>query len=122
MDKGRGTLASFLKPDSPSRPRRYGPAPAISWSDLAIPSPGAALAMARDVLIAASNHLKPGGAVILIAHMAKQGVTVMASSNRTVAEEMPDAYKNVDVVVDAVEEASLAGKVARLVPHLVIKG
>lgn len=57
-----------------------------------------------------------------IAHMAKQGVTVMASSNRTVAEEMPDAYKDVDVVVDAVEEASLAGKVARLVPHLVIKG
>lgn len=46
----------------------------------------------------------------------------MASSGRTVAEEMPDAYKDVDKVVDAVEDAKLAGKVARLKPRLVIKG
>ena len=46
----------------------------------------------------------------------------MATSGRTVAEEMPDAYKDVDKVVDAVEEAQLAGKVARLKPRLVIKG
>lgn len=54
--------------------------------------------------------------------MHKQGVSVMASSGRTVAEEMPDAYKDVDKVVDAVEEAKLAGKLARLKPRLVIKG
>lgn len=54
--------------------------------------------------------------------MHRQGVSVMASSGRTVAEEMPDAYKDVDKVVDAVEEAKLAGKVARLKPRLVIKG
>jgi tRNA-splicing ligase RtcB len=57
-----------------------------------------------------------------IAYMAKQGVTVLASSNRTVAEEMPDAYKNVDDVVQAVQEAGLARMVARLKPHLVLKG
>ena len=50
------------------------------------------------------------------------GVSVLASSNRTIAEEMPDAYKDVDVVVSAVEEAKLARKVARLRPSLVIKG
>lgn len=55
-------------------------------------------------------------------YMHRQGVSVMASSGRTVAEEMPDAYKDVDKVVDAVEEAKLAGKVARLKPRLVIKG
>lgn len=55
-------------------------------------------------------------------YMHSQGVSVMASSGRTVAEEMPDAYKDVDKVVDAVEEAKLAGKVARLKPRLVIKG
>ncbi|NGX47469.1 MAG: RNA-splicing ligase RtcB [Chlamydiae bacterium] len=55
-------------------------------------------------------------------YMEKQGVTVMATSGRTVSEEMPDAYKDVDKVVDAVEEAKLAGKVARLKPRLVIKG
>lgn len=57
-----------------------------------------------------------------IHHMAAQGVHVMASSNRTIAEEMPDAYKDVDRVVQAVQEAGLANKVARLKPSMVIKG
>ncbi len=55
-------------------------------------------------------------------YMKKQGVTVLASSGRTVAEEMPDAYKDVDQVVEAVEKARLANRVARLKPHYVIKG
>lgn len=57
-----------------------------------------------------------------IQHMHKQGITVMASSLRTVAEEMPDAYKDVDAVVEAAMEAKLANRVARLRPHLVVKG
>ncbi len=57
-----------------------------------------------------------------VQHMHQQGVTVMASSLRTISEEMPDAYKDVDVVVEAVEEAQLARRVARLRPYLVIKG
>ncbi len=57
-----------------------------------------------------------------IEYMKEKGVTVMASSFRTVAEEMPDAYKNVDAVVEAVEEAGLADRVVRLRPHLVVKG
>ena len=35
---------------------------------------------------------------------------------------MPDAYKDVTAVVDATERAGLAGKVARLVPMVTIKG
>lgn len=54
--------------------------------------------------------------------MESQNVQVMASSTGTVVEEMPDAYKNVDTVVAAVQEAGLADMVARLKPHLVIKG
>lgn len=54
--------------------------------------------------------------------MKAQGILVKASSFKTVAEEMPDAYKDVDVVVDAVEKAGLAKKVARMNPSLVIKG
>lgn len=57
-----------------------------------------------------------------VEHMKKEGVLVMAHSYRTIAEEMPDAYKNVDLVVEAVELASLAKKVARLRPFLVLKG
>lgn len=57
-----------------------------------------------------------------IEYMKKQGVQVMANSRKTIVEEMPDAYKDVDEVVLAVEEAGLASRVARLKPHLVVKG
>lgn len=54
--------------------------------------------------------------------MKEKGVQVKASSLKALAEEMPDAYKNVDEVVDAVQQAQLANKVARLRPYLVVKG
>lgn len=54
--------------------------------------------------------------------MKKSGVDVLSSSQRTVAEEMPNAYKDVDSVVLAVEEAGLGLRVAKLTPKLVIKG
>jgi len=57
-----------------------------------------------------------------IAYMERQDVQVMATSNRTILEEMPDAYKDVDLVVEAVQRAHLAKKVVRLRPHLVMKG
>ncbi|MDP1879910.1 MAG: RtcB family protein [Parachlamydiaceae bacterium] len=55
-------------------------------------------------------------------YMKEQGVTVLASSRKTVAEEMPSAYKDVDQVVESVEEAGLANRVAKLIPSLVVKG
>jgi tRNA-splicing ligase RtcB len=57
-----------------------------------------------------------------VRYMEKQGITVMATSTKTIAEEMPFAYKNVTDVVQSVEEAGLAKIVARLRPSLVIKG
>jgi tRNA-splicing ligase RtcB (3'-phosphate/5'-hydroxy nucleic acid ligase) len=39
-----------------------------------------------------------------------------------VAEEAPDAYKDVDEVVRVCEEAGLSRRVARLVPLGVVKG
>ena len=54
--------------------------------------------------------------------MAQQGITIMTESKRTISEEMPDAYKNVDDVVEAVDQAGVAKMVARLKPHEVIKG
>lgn len=55
-------------------------------------------------------------------HMEQCGVDVMSTSSKTLAEEMPEAYKDVHSVVDAVQEARLANKVAVLKPKLVIKG
>jgi tRNA-splicing ligase RtcB len=50
------------------------------------------------------------------------GVLVRGSTNRGLAEEAPAAYKDVDEVVHACQQARLADPVARLVPIGVVKG
>ncbi len=54
--------------------------------------------------------------------LAEKGVIIKSRSKRGVAEEAPDAYKDVDVVVDATEKAGLAKKVAKLAPLICVKG
>jgi tRNA-splicing ligase RtcB len=54
--------------------------------------------------------------------LAERGIIVRSPSFRGVAEEAPDAYKDVTAVVDAAEGAGLARKVARLEPIVCIKG
>ncbi|GIW78738.1 MAG: RNA-splicing ligase RtcB [Gemmatales bacterium] len=51
-----------------------------------------------------------------------RGVIARAQSRRGLAEEQPDAYKNVDEVVEVVHKANLSRKVARMRPIGVIKG
>jgi tRNA-splicing ligase RtcB len=58
----------------------------------------------------------------LVGEMAERGVHVMAAGMGTVAEEMPEAYKDVSDVVRVVHEAGLARRVALLRPMGVIKG
>jgi tRNA-splicing ligase RtcB len=50
------------------------------------------------------------------------GIVVRCTSDRGLAEEAPFAYKDVEQVVDVVEAAGLAGRVARLRPLGVVKG
>ena len=52
----------------------------------------------------------------------RQGIAVRGASARGLAEETPQAYKDVTEVVEAAEGAGLCRKVARLVPLGVIKG
>ena len=54
--------------------------------------------------------------------LAGAGIEVRAGSSRGLAEEAPFSYKDIDVVVDTVERAGLARRVARLVPVGVVKG
>jgi tRNA-splicing ligase RtcB len=51
-----------------------------------------------------------------------RGIVVRSASNRGLAEEAPFAYKDVDRVVEVVQRAGLAGRVARLLPIGVVKG
>jgi tRNA-splicing ligase RtcB len=54
--------------------------------------------------------------------LAAKGVIARARSWKGLAEEQPDAYKDVDLVVDVVHRAGLAKKVARMRPIGVVKG
>jgi tRNA-splicing ligase RtcB len=50
------------------------------------------------------------------------GIVVRCSSNAELAEEAPAAYKDVERVVNVIQTAGLARKVARLRPIGVVKG
>ncbi|OHB72447.1 MAG: RNA-splicing ligase RtcB [Planctomycetes bacterium RBG_13_63_9] len=54
--------------------------------------------------------------------LAARGIIARCRSWKGLAEEQPEAYKNVGMVVDVVDRAGLAKKVARLVPIGVVKG
>jgi tRNA-splicing ligase RtcB len=53
---------------------------------------------------------------------AERGIEVRAASFATVAEEIPEAYKDVAAVVDVVDAAGIGRKVCRLIPLGVLKG
>jgi len=58
----------------------------------------------------------------LVDELAERGIIVKSPSLRGVAEEAPGAYKDVNAVVAATEEAQLANRVAKLLPLIVVKG
>ena len=77
---------------------------------------GAGRAMSRT----AARKRTSGGT--LRRELAAAGIEVRAGSNRGLAEEAPFSYKDVDAVVETVERAGLARRVARLIPIGVVKG
>ncbi len=58
----------------------------------------------------------------IIRNLETKDIIVKCYSLRGIAEEAPQAYKNIDEVVEVVHQAGLSKKVARLVPMAVIKG
>jgi tRNA-splicing ligase RtcB len=57
-----------------------------------------------------------------IQKLEEQGIILRSETRDGILEEIPEAYKDVDAVVDVVHNAGLAKKVARLKPMGVIKG
>ncbi len=66
--------------------------------------------------------LKKFNANEIVLGMEKSGITVLAKSKRTIAEEVPEAYKNIDDVIMVMENCGLLKKAVRLKPVAVIKG
>jgi tRNA-splicing ligase RtcB len=86
---------------------------ALAWSSACH---GAGRAMSR------TQALKNWNGRAVIDQLAQRGILIRSPSPRGVAEEAPDAYKDVSAVVDAADTAGLARKVARLEPLICIKG
>jgi tRNA-splicing ligase RtcB (3'-phosphate/5'-hydroxy nucleic acid ligase) len=58
----------------------------------------------------------------IVRELEARGIVVRASGYDTLAEEIPEAYKDVSDVVDVVHRAGISRRVAKLVPIGVIKG
>lgn len=54
--------------------------------------------------------------------LGERGIVVRAQGRKTLAEEMPEAYKDVELVVDVMDRAGISPRVARLRPLGVVKG
>jgi tRNA-splicing ligase RtcB (3'-phosphate/5'-hydroxy nucleic acid ligase) len=52
----------------------------------------------------------------------EKGIEVSSSSNKSLAEEAPEVYKDVEDVVQVVHDLGISKKVARLKPLVVVKG
>ncbi|HEX2964666.1 MAG TPA: RtcB family protein [Syntrophorhabdaceae bacterium] len=77
---------------------------------------GAGRVMSRSQAIKASHGRS------LQAELSAKGISVMAASKATLAEEMPEAYKDVSKVVRVVHEAGISRLVAKITPLGCIKG
>ena len=84
-----------------------------AWSSA---SHGAGRAMSRN------QALKHWRGRELIDELAGKGILIRTKSMRGAAEEAPGAYKDVDLVAEATEQAGLARRVAFLRPKVCIKG
>jgi len=58
----------------------------------------------------------------IIKELEKKGIVIKCYSKKGLLEEAPQAYKNIDEVIDVVHHAGLSLKVAKLQPLAVIKG
>jgi tRNA-splicing ligase RtcB len=58
----------------------------------------------------------------IVDELRERGVVARAAGYQSLAEEMPDAYKDVRDVVDVVHRFGISSRVARLRPLGVVKG
>jgi tRNA-splicing ligase RtcB len=100
-----GTASYILRGTVDSEARAYSSA-----------SHGAGRAMSRH------EALRHWRGRALVDDLAARGIIIKTKSMRGVAEEAPEAYKDVDAVVESTALAGLASKVARLTPRICVKG
>ncbi len=73
-------------------------------------------------MMSRSQALKASQGRSLHEELSAKGISVRAASKATLAEEMPEAYKDVSKVVQVVHEAGISRLVAKITPLGCIKG
>jgi len=73
-------------------------------------------------LLSRSAAIKVSRGRSIARELENKGIIVMSSGRDTLAEEMPEAYKDVNEVVSVVEGAGISKRVCRMRPLGVIKG
>ncbi|MDP2766325.1 MAG: RtcB family protein, partial [Candidatus Methanoperedens sp.] len=73
-------------------------------------------------LMSRTASAKSISADILLKELRSKGIIVKASGRKTVVEEAPSAYKDVNAVVDVVANAGIGKRVCRMRPLGVVKG
>ncbi len=73
-------------------------------------------------LMSRTASAKSISADILLKELRSKGIIVKASGRKTVVEEAPAAYKDVNAVVDVVANAGIGKRVCRMRPLGVVKG
>lgn len=71
-----------------------------------------------------SRHqaIKAAKGRVIARELEDKGIIVKGASRETIVEEIPEAYKDVNDVVDVVHHAGISLKVAKLIPMGVVKG
>ncbi len=69
-----------------------------------------------------SQALKRARGRAIDRELAQKGIVVRSHGPKTLGEEMPEAYKDVERVVDVMDRAGISPRVARLRPLGVVKG
>ncbi len=100
-----GTCSYILAGNSPEQNHAFASA-----------SHGAGRSMSRH------QAMKQWRGTELIDQLSHEGIIIRSRSMRGVAEEAPDAYKDVNAVAESTEKAGLARRVALLKPKICVKG
>ncbi len=69
-----------------------------------------------------SQALREEQANAIVDSLNKKGIKIRAESKKTIVEESPEAYKDVQDVVDVLQEEGISTKIAKLRPIAVMKG
>lgn len=83
---------------------------------------GSAIHGAGRTMSRAKAMKEPGSGEGIVKELARKGIIIKCRSTKSLAEEAPNAYKDINEVVETVSRAGIVKKVAKLKPVIVVKG